>query len=191
MMNCLVWLLYGMPFITPGSILVLTANSFGLVIHLAYLIIFLLYVKDHRQRICAGGIFLLELALVGLVSGLVIRLAHTYMMRAALVGAFGGFISALIIICRFSPVVTFWVEGSLESKSFLVVLSSTLHDLCWLIYASVRFEMFLLFTHCAGFFVGVVQLVQYGIYYKSTPKSGDDKVATAEVQLQIIGTGDD
>ncbi|KAF4374403.1 hypothetical protein G4B88_026290 [Cannabis sativa] len=39
LINCLVWTLYGLPFIHPGSILVVTINGSGLVIELTYLLI--------------------------------------------------------------------------------------------------------------------------------------------------------
>lgn len=56
-------------------------------------------------QICVGGLFLIELALVGLVSELAIRLEHTYYVRTGFVGGFGYFFGALLIMPRFSPVV--------------------------------------------------------------------------------------
>ncbi|KAF4374410.1 hypothetical protein G4B88_026297 [Cannabis sativa] len=43
LINCLVWTLYGFPFIHPGSILVVTINESGVVIELSYLIIFFIF----------------------------------------------------------------------------------------------------------------------------------------------------
>lgn len=47
-------------------------------------------------QIYVGGVFLIELAIVGLVSGLVIGLAHTFLMRTAIVGAFS-FLSGTVM----------------------------------------------------------------------------------------------
>ncbi|KAF4348733.1 hypothetical protein F8388_002709 [Cannabis sativa] len=43
LINCLVWTLYGLLFIHPGSILVVTINGYYLVIEVTYLIIFLIF----------------------------------------------------------------------------------------------------------------------------------------------------
>lgn len=42
-LNCLFWVYYGMPFVNPNSLLVITINGVGLVIELIYLCIFFWY----------------------------------------------------------------------------------------------------------------------------------------------------
>ncbi|KAM6549912.1 hypothetical protein CsatB_021588 [Cannabis sativa] len=42
-LNCALWIFYGMPFIHPDSLLVVTINSVGLVLELIYLTIFFIY----------------------------------------------------------------------------------------------------------------------------------------------------
>lgn len=59
-LNCLFWVLYGTPFVHPGTILVSTINGVGIVIELIYLCIFLLYANDNKQRVCT---YLLNLLL--------------------------------------------------------------------------------------------------------------------------------
>lgn len=46
------WVFYGMPFISPRSILVLTGYGIDLSMHLAFLIIILLYANDNNKRVC-------------------------------------------------------------------------------------------------------------------------------------------
>jgi len=41
--NCALWLLYGLPFVTPHSVLVLTINAFGFALELGYLAIFIAF----------------------------------------------------------------------------------------------------------------------------------------------------
>lgn len=45
-LNCAFWVLYGMPFVHPNSLLVVTINSVGLVIEFVYLAIFLIYATN-------------------------------------------------------------------------------------------------------------------------------------------------
>ncbi|KAK1391324.1 hypothetical protein POM88_010380 [Heracleum sosnowskyi] len=49
--NCLLWALYGLPFINPGNFLLLTAYGTGVAIHIAYLAIFLLYARRQRTKV--------------------------------------------------------------------------------------------------------------------------------------------
>lgn len=49
-LNCVFWVLYGLPFVTPDSTLVVTINSFGLAIELLYLFIYVLY-ADNKGRV--------------------------------------------------------------------------------------------------------------------------------------------
>ncbi|KAK1354252.1 Bidirectional sugar transporter SWEET [Heracleum sosnowskyi] len=178
-LNCLLWPLYSMLFIHPGSILVSTANGIGLVIHLAYVIIFIIYAIDTKQRKYIGCVFLIELAVVGLVSGLVIGLADD-VVRTGLVGAHGIGFCTMTYLPLLSGVLRACREQSVEHMPFRVALISTLNDLCWIIYASLGFDVCLLFTYCFGILMGVLQLLLHCVH------SGDDKkLATDEVPVQL------
>lgn len=42
-LNCMMWVFYGLPFVHPDSTLVVTINSIGLAMELIYVSIFLIY----------------------------------------------------------------------------------------------------------------------------------------------------
>lgn len=48
-LNCLFWVFYGMPFVHPDSLLVVTINSVGLVLELIYLAIFYIYAAEQKN----------------------------------------------------------------------------------------------------------------------------------------------
>ena len=48
LLNCMLWVVYGIPVVHPNSILVVTINGIGLVIEAVYLTIFFLY--SHSQK---------------------------------------------------------------------------------------------------------------------------------------------
>lgn len=50
-MNCLLWIFYGLPFNHPNSTLVITINGIGLGMELIYLTIFLIY-GNKNHRVC-------------------------------------------------------------------------------------------------------------------------------------------
>lgn len=51
-LNCMFWILYGLPFVHPDSILVITINSVGLAMELLYLAIFCLH--DRQKKAMVG-----------------------------------------------------------------------------------------------------------------------------------------
>nr|WAJ59868.1 SWEET family protein 9 [Heracleum moellendorffii] len=169
MMSCVSWVLYGMPSIHPRHILVLTAYGIGLARELAYLIIILLYANDNKQRMYVGGFFLIELVVISLVIGAVIRLAPTAETRRMLVEA----------CCLASNGMVFGAEGlcmagvmktrSVEYVEYPIVLGKILYALCWAIYALFRHisDTVLWAMNIAFVVVGVIQF----IFYKSIAKS--------------------
>ncbi|XP_074325109.1 bidirectional sugar transporter SWEET5-like isoform X2 [Apium graveolens] len=189
-MTCLFWALYGTPSIDPGSILVLTANGIGVVMNLAYLIIFLIYAADNKQRIYVGGVLCLELVLVGLVGGLVIRLAHTVLAKRAIVGGFGIYFFVIMCWPRVSKWVPICINKNFGDMCKPLVVTNIFKDLCWIIYAVLKCDIFLSVTHIWGLIVGVVEFILYRVYDRNTSKVGDyEKVEKVKVQLRQIDAG--
>nr|WAJ59867.1 SWEET family protein 8 [Heracleum moellendorffii] len=187
MMSCVSWVLYGMPSIHPRHILVLTAYGIGLATQLAHLIIILLCANDNKQRMYVGGLFLIELVVISLVIGVVIRLAPTAETRRMLVE----------VCCMVSGCVVSGTEGvcmldvtkerSVEYVEFPIVLGKILYALCWTIYALFRFisAAMLWGMNILVVVVGVTQLM----HYKSIAKSSAEKKYA--MQVQVMGTGAD
>jgi solute carrier family 50 (sugar transporter) len=85
LLNCLMWVLYGLPAVHPHSMLVITINGMGTAIELTYITLFLLYSAGAARR----KVLLLlaaEVAFVGAVAALVLTLAHTHERRSMVVG---------------------------------------------------------------------------------------------------------
>nr|WAJ59866.1 SWEET family protein 7 [Heracleum moellendorffii] len=187
MMSCVSWVLYGMPSIHPRHILVLTANGIGLATELAYLIIILLYANDNKQRMYVGGFFLIELVVISLIIGVLIRLAPTAETRRMLVEtccfASSGIVSGTEGLFMADVLSTM----SVEYVEYPIVLGKILYALCWTIYALVRgiSDTILWAMNIAFVVVGVTQLM----YYKSIAKSSAEKKFA--MQVQVMGTGAD
>ncbi|KAJ7564444.1 hypothetical protein O6H91_02G017800 [Diphasiastrum complanatum] len=49
--NCLLWILYGMPFVKPHSMLIITINGFGCAIEFIYLTIYLIYAARQNKSL--------------------------------------------------------------------------------------------------------------------------------------------
>ncbi|KAK1354239.1 hypothetical protein POM88_047495 [Heracleum sosnowskyi] len=124
-----------------------------------------------------GGVFLIELAVVGLVSGLVIGLVDDVVLRTGLVGALATVFGILAYIPLHSGLLN--REESVEHMPFGGELISILNALCWIIYASLRFDVCLLFSCCC--------VISLEVLHLSLRVHSDDK----KKQLQEIDTGDD
>lgn len=191
-MSCLFCVLYGMPFIHPGFIPVLTANGIILATQLAYLIIFLFYANDNKQRMYVGGVFLIELVVFSLVIGLVIRRVPTVEMREKVVGLFCFVSTAVVHVPEALYMIEMMKTGSVECVQSRIVVGNTLYGLCWTIYASLKFDNIFWVTNFFGLIWGVLQLKVLDVYYKRYAKSGaDKKLETAEVQVRGMGTDAD
>jgi solute carrier family 50 (sugar transporter) len=85
LLNCMMWVLYGLPLVHPHSMLVITINGTGMAIELTYVTLFLLYSTGPARR---KVVLLLaaEVAFVGAVAVLVLSLAHTHERRSMIVG---------------------------------------------------------------------------------------------------------
>lgn len=85
LLQCLLWVVYGIPLVHPHSILVLTINAAGCVIEFTYVVLFLIY-SDRKKRLKVFAMLFMETAFVVLVLVLVLTLAHTHERRSLIVG---------------------------------------------------------------------------------------------------------
>ncbi|XP_071731105.1 bidirectional sugar transporter SWEET6a-like [Rutidosis leptorrhynchoides] len=184
-MNCLLWIFYGLPINHPNSILVITINGTGLLLELLYLSTFLLYGKTaHRKKICIW--LAVEVAALGLIAGIDLGTFHTHTSRSNFVGIFCVIFG---IIMYGSPLTIMWKvikTKSVEFMPFPLSLAAFLNGICWTTYALLKFDLFILIANGTGGLLGAAQLVLYGCYYGSTPKKSKSVPPTAEVQLENV-----
>ncbi|KAK8938763.1 Bidirectional sugar transporter SWEET4 [Platanthera zijinensis] len=169
LLNCMLWVLYGMPFVKPNSTLVVSINGVGVVIELIYVIIFLLYSGGARRN---KAILLLvaDFAFVAAVASLVLSLYKTHERRTLIVG-----ILCIIfcIIMYISPLCVMRKVIRTKSVEFMPIYLSLLsffNGLCWTIYALIHFDVNIMIPNGLGFIFAVAQLILYAIYYKSTKR---------------------
>ncbi|BAF24616.1 Os09g0258700 [Oryza sativa Japonica Group] len=85
LLNCMLWVFYGLPIVHPNSILVVTINGIGLVIEAVYLTIFFLF-SDKKNKKKMGVVLATEaLFMAAVVLGVLLG-AHTHQRRSLIVG---------------------------------------------------------------------------------------------------------
>ncbi|GMH13373.1 hypothetical protein Nepgr_015214 [Nepenthes gracilis] len=84
-LNCMLWIFYGLPFVHPNSILVLTTNSVGLAIELVYLIIFFTF-TDKKGRLKVAAWIAVEIVFMCIVAACTLTIFHSTTKRSNVVG---------------------------------------------------------------------------------------------------------
>ncbi|KAL5202100.1 hypothetical protein ABZP36_013052 [Zizania latifolia] len=94
-LNCALWVLYGMPFVHPNSILVVTINGTGLAIELVYLAIFFAYAPRPKRLEMLAVLFLQVVFLASVAAGVLLG-TDDYEQRSLIVGCICVFFGTLM-----------------------------------------------------------------------------------------------
>ncbi|EXC31625.1 Bidirectional sugar transporter SWEET6b [Morus notabilis] len=173
-LNCMLWIFYGMPFVHPDSLLVVTINSVGLVFELIYLGIFFIYAKkDGRKKVAywlAGEVlFFIAVVLLGLL------LFNDTKTRSLFVGIFCDILNILMYFSPLTIMKKVIVNKSVEYMPFYLSLANFLNGSVWTAYALIKFDIYVLVSNGLGAISGAIQLILYAVYCRYTPKHGDGK----------------
>ncbi|KAA8530251.1 hypothetical protein F0562_004960 [Nyssa sinensis] len=178
-MNCMLWVLYGLPIVHPDSILVVTINGLGLVMELIYIPIYFVY-ADKKGRLKVISWIFMEVVFVAIVAGCTLSLLHTTARRSAVVGSLCIIFTALLYISPLTIIAKVIKTKSVKYMPFYLSLASFLSGIIWLTYALIKFDIYLVAGNGLGVLSGIVQLILYACYYKSTPKDDEEKPQIAD-----------
>ncbi|KAG1346425.1 putative Bidirectional sugar transporter SWEET6b [Cocos nucifera] len=104
LLNCLFWVVYGLPLVHPGSTLVLTINGSGTLIELCYVFLFILYSEGSR-RLRLILMLLTEIAFVAAVALAVIEATPSYDRRSLIIGILCVFFGTMMYAAPLSVMV--------------------------------------------------------------------------------------
>ncbi|GAV63022.1 MtN3_slv domain-containing protein [Cephalotus follicularis] len=178
-LNCMMWSFYGMPFVHPDSFLVVTINGTGLIIELIYVSIFFIYSTGPKRRRIVIAL-LIEVIFMAIVIFCTLRFAHTTKDRSMIIGLL---CIVFNIIMYTSPLTVMRMvikTKSVKYMPFYLSLANFCNGVVWAIYALLKFDPYILFPNGLGALSGLIQLILYATYYKST---NWDEESNKEVQL--------
>ncbi|XP_042404820.1 bidirectional sugar transporter SWEET6b-like [Zingiber officinale] len=180
LLQCMLWLFYGLPFVHPNSLLIVTINGIGLVFETTYLSIFFAY-ATREGRLKVLKILAIEILFMLVVVLLVLLLTHTTTKRSFIVGI----LCIIFGTCMYaSPLVVMKLviqTKSVEYMPFTLSFVSFINAVCWTTYGLLPFDINVLVPNGLGVILAFAQLVLYACYYKSTPK----KENNAEIELSV------
>ncbi|CAK7328947.1 unnamed protein product [Dovyalis caffra] len=173
LLNCAMWIFYGLPFITEHNTLVVTINGIGFGIECVYVAIFFVYSPGKkRTRILLE--LLVEVIFMAIVILITVLAFHAMKTRALFVGI----LCIIFNICMYSSPLTV-MRMVIKTKSvkympFYLSLANFTNGLIWMVYGLLRFDINIVLPNGLGALSGMIQLILYGIYYKSTKWDDDD-----------------
>ncbi|KAF6991414.1 hypothetical protein CFC21_008500 [Triticum aestivum] len=189
LLNCMLWVFYGLPIVHPNSILVVTINGIGLVIESAYLIIFFIYATRNTRLKMLGVLTAEALFMVAVVAGVLLG-AHTHEKRSMIVGILCVIFGSVMYASPLTIMGKVIKTRSVEYMPFVLSLVNFLNGCCWTGYALIKFDLYITIPNGLGAIFGLAQLILYGCYYRSTPKKGKNvELPTVKVTKNSVGGG--
>ncbi|KAL6175269.1 hypothetical protein ACLB2K_051911 [Fragaria x ananassa] len=189
LINCMAWTLYGLPIVHPNSTLVWTINGSGTIIEVVYIILFLVY-SDKKKRLMVVLVVALEIIFIGVLTLLVLTLAHTHTKRSLIVGIVSIAFNIMMYASPLTVMKLVITTKSVEYMPFFLSFASFANGVAWTAYALIRFDPFITIPNGLGTVFSLAQLILYATYYKSTQRQIAERKGR-EVNLSEVTIDDD
>ncbi|KAK9716696.1 hypothetical protein RND81_06G251300 [Saponaria officinalis] len=165
--NCMLWVVYGLPFVHPNSMLVITINGAGFFIEVIYLLLFIIY-SNKNSRIKVALIAIAEMIVVGIMTAVVLSVTRTTKQRSSIVGMIAIVCNIMMYASPLSVMKLVMTTKSVEYMPFFLSFASFANGIAWTIYALHPFDPYIAAPNGLGTLFAVAQLILYATYYKST-----------------------
>lgn len=182
-LNCSMWVFYGMPFVHPDSLLVVTINGIGFFIELVYVAIFFIYSDWPKRRKILITLFL-ETVFMIVIMLITLLCLHGTTKRSMLVGILCIILNIMMYTSPLTVMKRVIKTKSVKYMPFYLSLANFANGLVWSIYALIKFDSYVLIPNGLGSISGLVQLGLYATYYKTTNWDEDDTSNNSEMELQ-------
>ncbi|KAK1665519.1 hypothetical protein QYE76_053678 [Lolium multiflorum] len=182
LLNCMLWVFYGLPIVHPNSILVVTINGVGLVVEAIYLMIFFIYAPN-KKRLRVLYFLAGEAVFMVIVVLCVLLTAHTHEKRSMIVGILCIIFGTAMYASPLTVMGKVIKTKSTEYMPFLLSLVNFCNGCCWTAYALIKFDLYITIPNGLGALFGLAQLVLYACYCGSTPKKNNGK----NVEMPTVG----
>ncbi|KAK7271683.1 hypothetical protein RJT34_27782 [Clitoria ternatea] len=163
-LNCAFWVFYGMPFVHPHNILVVTINGVGLVIEFIYLTIFFIYANKHGRKKVLFCL-LIEAILFAAIVLVTMLVLHGTKNRSLVVGIICDVFNIIMYISPLTIMAKVIKTKSVKYMPFWLSLTNFINGACWTTYALIHpFDIYILISNGIGTVSGIVQLILYACY---------------------------
>ncbi|EOA31901.1 hypothetical protein CARUB_v10015138mg [Capsella rubella] len=168
LMNYLVRFIYALPMVHPNSALLALLSGIGIVINVTFLVIFFMFCRCQRKRLVITAILAAELAFVAVLTTTALTLQHSTSERTLSVGIASCIFNTLMYVSPLSVMKMVIETKSVEFMPFCLSLANLLNASVWTAYGFLPWDPYMAIPNGIGCPLGLVQLILYGVYYKST-----------------------
>ncbi|KAB1201858.1 Bidirectional sugar transporter SWEET5 [Morella rubra] len=161
------WCFYGLPFVHPDSLLVITINGSGLIIEIIYVTFFFIYSSSSNRRKIIIAL-VTEIIFFAMVVLITLKIFHTTKDRSMTVGIL---CVCFNIVMYASPLTVMRMvikTKSVKYMPFFLSLANLCNGLVWVVYSLLKFDLYILIPNALGAFSGLLQLILYASYYRTT-----------------------
>ncbi|XP_074311110.1 bidirectional sugar transporter SWEET5-like [Silene latifolia] len=166
-LNCGLWLAYGLFLNGSNRLFVLTTNGLGLFLSLIYTIFFAYYAdKENRKRILVLLFIVLEIVILAcVVTSIVLVFFTSKNLRkhrgSVILGSLGVMANLFLYASPLSIAKKVIKTKNVEYWPCSTSLASFLNGLVWTIYATCPRNTFILIPNILGCMLGLIQLIIY------------------------------
>ncbi|PIN02701.1 Multitransmembrane protein [Handroanthus impetiginosus] len=184
-MNCSLWIFYGLPMVHPDSTLVVTINSAGLFLELCYLSIFFFYTTKKNRWIIIL-MLLVEAVVLAVLVVITLVCFHTHHDRSMFVGIVCVVFGIVMYASPLSIIRKVIRTKSAEFMPFWLCLAGFLNGVVWFIYANLKsFDLYIATGNGIGGLLGFFQLCVYGYYTLTASRRASEQTDAKPGDVQL------
>ncbi|KAJ6868904.1 bidirectional sugar transporter SWEET5 [Populus alba x Populus x berolinensis] len=181
------WIFYGLPFITHDNTLVITINGIGFVIECIYVAIFFVFSPGKKKtRIIIE--LLIEVIFMVVVILITVFAFHTMKTRALFIGILCIIFNVFMYSSPLTVMRMVIKTKSVKYMPFYLSLANFSNGVVWVIYGLLDFDINLVLPNGLGALSGLIQLILYGIYSRSTKSDDANDVSGNRSAVELSST---
>ncbi|KAI7736575.1 hypothetical protein M8C21_028054 [Ambrosia artemisiifolia] len=180
LMNCTMWLFYGLPLVHPHSLLLVTINGAGVLITLTFCTIFFIFSPwSCRKKMII--VLILEALVIATLVAVTLTLSHTHHARSMLVGILCSIFNIIMYASPLTIMTTVIRTKSVKYMPICISIGNLLNGTIWVVYAALEFDPFIMIPNAVGAVSGMIQIGLYAKYNKTT--NWDDDESPNEIDM--------
>ncbi|KAM0060122.1 putative SWEET sugar transporter [Helianthus debilis subsp. tardiflorus] len=177
--SAMLWIYYAM--LKTNVLLLITINSFGIVIETVYIVFFLFYAPKKARMESLKLIILLIFVGFGLIVVLTQFLASG-VTRGVIVGWICLVFSLCVFVAPLGVLRQVIKTKSVEYMPILLSVALTLSAVMWFFYGLLLHDFNIAVPNVLGFTFGIIQIILYFMYKNKKPVI-DEKISKLEVKI--------
>ncbi|XP_020586182.1 bidirectional sugar transporter SWEET14-like [Phalaenopsis equestris] len=183
--SCMLWIYYAL--VKTNCVLLITINSFGLLIETIYISIYLAYAPMEAKKFTARILVLLNFTTFGMILLSTLLFVHGH-KRLMVLGFICDFFSVSVFVAPLSIIRMVIRTKSVELMPVNLSFFLTISAAVWLGYGTLTKDIYVALPNVLGLLFGIIQMVLYCIYKDDRSNPVDpthNEMVVPEIALEV------